>query len=334
MVRSSHVSVLQNCNRGYGCSMPANRIRSADLFPTDKPITPERMIGRTLAATALAQRLENGLHTVVPGSRRTGKTSICEAALQRVNANDAFYCTVIDLELVDSAMVLARRVLQAVLAHSARHHAVAQTASEVLGESRGALARSIASMILPSEIADIFNILADGDQRPKTPEEILESSIRKASELAEDDGVHVVLFLDEIQRLALYGDRIPEVFQKSISGSRIIVVCAGSDEQKIGELWAEGAPMGKLCSPFDLDAIQPAAWKEGLIRLFAEDDCVLAHGVVDAIVDFGNLREQPTMRMAQELHLKSQLAQTRNIAAIWLDDARQQAQKMIDMTES
>ena len=56
------------------------RQRSADLFPTDNPIPASQLIGRADDVEAVVQAMEAGTHLVIAGPRRTGKTSVCEAA--------------------------------------------------------------------------------------------------------------------------------------------------------------------------------------------------------------------------------------------------------------
>ena len=58
------------------------RIPSGRLFPTDSPLPAGRLIGRADDIAEVAARLEAGTHLIVAGPRRTGKTSVCEAALR------------------------------------------------------------------------------------------------------------------------------------------------------------------------------------------------------------------------------------------------------------
>ena len=64
----------------------AMRKASGELFPTDSPIPAGQLIGRREDLTELTTRLEAGTHLIVAGARRTGKTSVCEAALARAGA--------------------------------------------------------------------------------------------------------------------------------------------------------------------------------------------------------------------------------------------------------
>ena len=64
------------------------RQASGDLFPSDSPIPASQLIGRRDDVAEIATRLEAGTHLIVAGPRRTGKTSVCEAALTRAKLLD------------------------------------------------------------------------------------------------------------------------------------------------------------------------------------------------------------------------------------------------------
>src|ERR1035437_10757073 len=59
------------------------RQASGDLFPTDTPIPASQMIGREDDVREVAGALVGGTNLILAGPRRTGKTSVCEAALAR-----------------------------------------------------------------------------------------------------------------------------------------------------------------------------------------------------------------------------------------------------------
>src|SRR5436305_8721316 len=77
----------------YDACVP--RQRSSDLFPTDQPIPASQMIGREADVRELVTALESGANLIVAGPRRTGKTSVCDAAVGRL-AKRGFYDVSID----------------------------------------------------------------------------------------------------------------------------------------------------------------------------------------------------------------------------------------------
>ena len=111
---------------------------SGELFPTDSPLPAGRLIGRRDDVAEVAARLEAGTHLVVAGPRRTGKTSVCEAALSRVARRGA-YTAKVDLFRASDAAELAEALAAAVIANrSAAHRALRRARSAGRGGGGGA----------------------------------------------------------------------------------------------------------------------------------------------------------------------------------------------------
>src|SRR5918994_7881008 len=100
---------------------------SGELFPTDSPLPAGRLIGRRDDVAEIAARLEAGTHLVVAGPRRTGKTSVCEAALTRV-ARRGIYTAKVDLFRVSDAAELAEALAAAVIANRSAAHRLVRRA--------------------------------------------------------------------------------------------------------------------------------------------------------------------------------------------------------------
>ena len=82
------------------------RQASGDLFPTDAPIPASQMIGRADDVREIATALENGTNLIVAAPRRTGKTSVCDAALGRLSRR-GYYTVHLDLFRIADAAELA-----------------------------------------------------------------------------------------------------------------------------------------------------------------------------------------------------------------------------------
>ena len=70
------------------------RFGSGDLFPTDHPVDPAHMIGRAGDVDRVATALLGGGNVVLAGARRTGKTTVADAALQACAAEGAYVAAV------------------------------------------------------------------------------------------------------------------------------------------------------------------------------------------------------------------------------------------------
>src|SRR3954468_10380528 len=82
--------------------MRDRRKGSADLFPTDHPIESADMIGRADDVDRVASALLGGGNVVLAGARRTGKTTVADAALEVCRADDAYVPAVALFDLVDA----------------------------------------------------------------------------------------------------------------------------------------------------------------------------------------------------------------------------------------
>ncbi len=73
-----------------------SRQRSADLFPTDQPLPASLMVGRREDVREVATALIGGRNLILAGPRRTGKTSVCDAAMGEAERQGA-YVVAVDL---------------------------------------------------------------------------------------------------------------------------------------------------------------------------------------------------------------------------------------------
>ena len=62
--------------------------RIGRLFPAGGPVPPELVIGRTGEIDEIQRRLQEAIHTLLTGPRRIGKTTVCDAACERLRKQD------------------------------------------------------------------------------------------------------------------------------------------------------------------------------------------------------------------------------------------------------
>src|SRR5271167_2827741 len=87
-----------------------------ELFPTDDPVRPELLIGRADDVRDLAARLKDGTHMVMAGPRRTGKSTVGLAALERVRSPE-LYIAQADLWDHESLASLSHALAQSIIAN-------------------------------------------------------------------------------------------------------------------------------------------------------------------------------------------------------------------------
>jgi uncharacterized protein len=295
------------------------RQASGDLFPTDSPIPASQLIGRRDDVREIATRLEAGTHLIVAGPRRTGKTSVCEAALGRARRRGA-YTAKIDLFRVSDAAELAEAVAAAVIANrSAAHRALRRARSAGRAALTAAQGRAILRMV--GELGEGVEIALTPGLAAQDPERALDLALELPERVAAADGKRMLLFFDEIQEVASarkpYGEpdavtnRMRAIFQRSSSVSYLF---AGSIEHVVRDLFAPSRrAFSGFGSFYSLRPITPEEWSRGLADRFAADDCNVDDAALDRIVELGSGHPRATMRIAQQSHLVSLELDTRDI---------------------
>jgi hypothetical protein len=301
------------------------RQASGDLFPTDSPIPASQLIGRRDDVREIATRLEAGTHLIVAGPRRTGKTSVCEAALGRARRRGA-YTARVDLFRVSDVAELAEALAAAVIANrSATHRALRRARSA--GRAALSAAQAAAVLRLVGELGEGVEVALTPGLAAQDPERALDLALELPERVAKADGRRLVLFFDEFQEVASarrpYGDpdavtnRMRAVFQRSTAVSYLFAgrtphparpaePAASGPEHVIRDLFA---PARRAFSGFGsfyaLRPISEEEWRRGLAERFAADDCTAGDAALARIVELGGGHPRATMRIAQQAHLVS-----------------------------
>jgi uncharacterized protein len=295
------------------------RRASGELFPTDSPIPASQMIGRRDDVREVATRLEAGTHLIVAGPRRTGKTSVCEAALARLRRRGS-YTAQVDLFRVSDAAELAEAVATSVIANrSASHRALRRARS--LGRAALSAAQAQLLLRLVGELGEGVELALTPGRAAQDPERALDLALELPERVARADRKRLVLFFDEFQEVASarrpYGDpdavtnRMRAIFQRSTVVSYLF---AGSIEQTMRDLFAPARrAFTGFGSFYALRAIDEDEWRRGLAERFVADGCTIADAALGRIVELGGGHPRATMRIAQQTHLVSIELGTREI---------------------
>jgi uncharacterized protein len=284
---------------------------SGDLFPTDTPIPANQMIGRADDVQEIATALIGGTHVIVAGPRRTGKTSVGEAALGRAAAAGC-YVAQLDLFRIADAAELAEAIAVAVITNRSPAHRLIRRARE-FGRTALSTAQAAAVLKLKSQLGDGVELAVSPGWAAQNPERALDLALELPERIALTDRRRLVLFFDEFQELAgdrrPYGDpdavtkRMRAIFQRSTSVSYLF---AGSIEHVMRDLFA---PSQRAFSGFGsfhpLRPIDIEEWIEGIHERFAADDCEFEPGALERIIELGVRHPRATMRIAQQTHLIS-----------------------------
>lgn len=295
------------------------RQRSNDLFPTDQPIPASQMIGRAIDVREITTALAAGSHLIVAGPRRTGKTSVCDAAVGQL-AKRGFYHVSIDLFRIATAAEFAETLVEATLSNrSALKRVIHQTrrAGRLVADAL----HTSAVIKSQAQLGDEIEIAFSPGLASRDPDRYLDYALSLPGRIADADGKQVVVFFDEFQEIGAthqpYGDsdrltkRMRAIFQRTNGVSYLF---AGSLEHLMRDLFT---PSGRAFYQFggfhDLRPIDPDAWAHGLSERFAADDCVADPAALDRIIEYGEGQPRSTMLIAQKSHLTTIELDTRAV---------------------
>ena len=295
------------------------RQASGDLFPTDTPIPASQMIGRGDDVSEIATALANGTNLILAAPRRTGKTSVCDAALSRL-ARRGYYTAHLDLFRIADASELAEALTLAVIANRSAARRLVRRSRE-LGRAALTAMQAAAVLKLKGQLGDAIEVAITPGWAAQDPERALQLALELPERVAQADGRRLILFFDEFQEVASerrpYGDpdaitkRMRAAFQRSSSVSYLF---AGSLEHVMRDLFA---PSRRAFSGFGgfhiLRPIDADHWARGLAERFATDDCTVERAALDQIINLGGQHPRATMRIAQQAHLVSVQLELREI---------------------
>jgi uncharacterized protein len=286
--------------------MSKKRPGSAELFPTDEPLAPAAMIGRDDDVDTIARALLGGANLVVAGPRRTGKTSVCDAALA-VCARERSYTASVDLFRLADAAELAHALTLRLLANRPALRRALGTAAAASGRVLDALSTTVAYRAR-QDLGEDFELALTVSGARTDPQRALATAWELAEGIAAADDRRLVLFLDEFQEVAsgLYGDpgvvtrQMRAVFQRS---PHVSVLFAGSIEHVMRDLFA---PSDRALSQFgtlhELAPIEADAWRAGLRTRLALDRCTIEDSALERLLAASEGHPRATMLIAQQAH--------------------------------
>jgi uncharacterized protein len=277
-----------------------------ELFPTDDPVKPDLLIGRGSDVRDLASRLGEGTHMVMAGPRRTGKSTVGLAALQRVHSPKV-YTAHVDLWDHENLTSLTRTLAQSILANRGPVAKAVRRARESGRELRELLPVGVTAA-LRTHLGEDVELAWATQATGRTSAANLGATIRLAQRIAERDKRRIVLFLDEFQDIATPAHRFgdPDVLTKQLRSELqrsplVSVLFAGSMEHLMRDLFG---PARRALSQFgnfhELTPILPSEWKSGIVARYRELDVRASEDAIDEIIALGEGHPRTTMLIARE----------------------------------
>jgi hypothetical protein len=277
-----------------------------ELFPTDDPVKPDLLIGRTENVRDLASRLRDGTHMVIAGPRRTGKSTVGLAALEQVRASDV-YTAQVDLWDHENLASLTRALAESIIANRGPVAKALRRARESGRELRDLLPVGVTAA-LRTHLGEDVELAWTTQAAGRAPVVGLGATIRLAQRIAEQDKRRIVLFIDEFQDIAVSAHRFgdPDVLTKQLRSELqrsplTSVLFAGSMEHLMRDLFG---PTRRALSQFgnfyELTPILPSEWEAGIAARYRDLDIRAARSAIAEIVALGEGHPRTTMLIARE----------------------------------
>jgi DNA-binding transcriptional ArsR family regulator len=246
---------------------------------------------------------------VLAGPRRTGKTTVADAAMLACRGDGAYVAKADLFECADAGE-LAHVVSLELLAN---RPALRRAIRDAMDAGRNLLdaLRVAAAIRARGDLGEDIEVTLDLARAEEDPAGALDTALRLGQRLAERDGKRVVVFLDEFQDIGTgrFGDtdtvtrRIRAVFQRSPDVS---VLFAGSIEHLMRDLFA---PSERALSQFGsfhvLTPIRPEEWAVGIRERLATDQTSIADDALIRLVELGEGHPRGTMLIAQQAHAQA-----------------------------
>jgi hypothetical protein len=263
------------------------------------------MIARRQDVEELADALLAGTSIVLAGPRRTGKTSVACAALERVEA-EGVYVAAVGLFRRRDVGDLAEGLAEAILHNRSGLHRALARARAAAGTALDA-ATITASAKLAGELGDAVDLAFRHGSGSRDPERALGAALELPQRIATADGRHIV-FLDEFQDLASPGypfgepDRLTKlmraIFQVSPS---VTLLFAGSIERVLRDLSGPGEPaLSQFGSFRALSTISNEEWTAGLGPRFEQAGAPIDPDALRMTLELGEGHPRSTMLIARE----------------------------------
>lgn len=263
--------------------------RIGHLFPAGGPVPRELIIGREEVIEELERRISEGLHTLLSGPRRIGKTTVCDAACERMAEGGAI---VVEVEVPESTTGDA--LLLAVADSCRQQGSLVETGQRAIRAAEPLIEKALGELGLPLDLSRL-----DGDRSPETARKVLTLPLK----VARAAGRPLIFYLDELQRAVEYenGERLLGDLVDVYSGqTEAVLLVDGSEERVLEKVMVPPVGFGKLVDRLALaEEIPVRHWRERLPERFGQARLELAPEALEALISFGRCRPYATMAAAQ-----------------------------------
>ena len=264
------------------------------LFPSGGRVEPRYMVDREGDVEEMVFRVREGVHTLLDGGRRIGKSSVCNASAVRLRDDDKSIVVWLEAPKQTTATGFCQLLVDQCTRIDLSH--LATQAGKVV---RPAIEGLLKGLGLPLDLSSI----GEGDIPPSTRRAALELPLR----VSRQHSTPVVFCIDELQRAVEYADGeglIGDLIDIYAGQTEAVLLVSGSQERVVEKLLAEPFTVGKLLERRTLSAtIQRDQWRRPLAERFAAAALDISADRLERVLEFGQERPYATMTAARYVAL-------------------------------
>lgn len=283
---------------------------------TEEPVDAEDLIGREADVDDLVRGLEARTHQILAEPRRTGKTTVCAAALRRLR-DQGFYTVEVDMWRAGDQVELASDLVTATIANRPKYKRLPHELKGLGGKAASAV-QVLTTTKLADELGQEVEIAWKPELAQRDPRRFMKFALELPQEIAKRDGKRVAVFFDEFQQVLSLDQGQNEALQKLMRSvfqrsNKVSFLFAGSIEHMIRQIFSAEQPLGHFGGFYSLSPITEEAWREGLRERFERDECTISDDALTLFIELGELHPRATMLIAQRTHMASIVAERRDI---------------------
>lgn len=283
----------------------------SELFPTDEPLKPGSLIGRSDDIAEITNRLKLGSNVILSAPRRTGKSTVCDAVTAELRNDHDCYAVAVDLFGLDGSDQLADALIESTMSvRPALRKAIyaARQAGKTIYESLGVTLG--AKLLATGELDGLEISLLPA--LPSDPRKHLQYALELPERIAAADGKRLILYVDEFQAIQRIGDNqgsggatvLKEQMRKAFQRSHnVSFLFAGSLEHMMRALLSDKSePFFNFGGFHSLHPITRQEWRDGIVARLAQADLGITPVALDSIIDHGTGHPRATMLVAQHAY--------------------------------
>lgn len=256
--------------------------RLNELFPAGPPIDEEMQVGRGPVIDGLVARMRDAEKLKLLEPRRTGKSSVAGAVIERLRVAllPAAGVDLASLTGPTAAVEVLRAQLSAALAKARR--ATGWLADRLQGGLRGD----------DKILAGIFAELAAGGSGPA-------AVLAHAAEAAQGEPIAVII--DEAHHVASWPDGEQQALREFLRNDTTVgVIVASSETSALARLTGDDGPLRYVGQRFRLPPIDRGDWEHELPPRFEAAGVPISRDALTLLLDEARLQPYCTMLLARE----------------------------------